>query len=168
MIFSTEVIGIYNRNYQNLFNHAKVMNCSVKESSSLMQHPLEDGSTITDHIVKNSTEIEIILSINVFEYRSIYHDIAQSHLKGELFCINTKVGAFYNMIIESMPHEEPPEKYDIISMNLHFKEVRIVQIQYQTMTCFQVVNVNDQSTIDRGDIKPKKSNTLFKSLTELY
>lgn len=165
MAEETEVYGIYDTDFSLRFEKMQVIKASIMREAKLMEHPLEDGSSIADHRVIQPTEIEMPVLLPAGEYRSLYQEINKAWLGTELFYIHTRAGIYKSMALEAMPHEENPEQFDVIPMVLRLKEVKLVATQYQALPAKKVARAADQSTVKRAEQtgeQPKK--TAFKNL----
>lgn len=160
----TELYGIYDTNFTLRFEKMHVLKASVMRESKLMDHPLEDGSSVVDHRVIQPTEIEMPVILPASEYRSLYQEINKSWLNTELFYIHTRAGIYKSMALAAMPHEENPEQADVLAMVLRFKEVKLVATQYQVLSNKNVARPADQSTVKRAEQtgEKEKQKTLFK------
>ncbi len=154
----TEIYGIYDSDFNLMFENAINMKASVFEGSKLMEHPIEDGSTKTDHKIILPVEIEVILWISEAHYKDTYSVIKQALYSDSSFQVNTRVGIYSNMILSEMPHEESPDQSGAIIITLSLKEAVIVTTQYQALTPRKVKDSKDSSTVNRGEQKPQKSD----------
>ncbi|WP_238759154.1 phage baseplate protein [Klebsiella oxytoca] len=159
----TEVYGIYSDKFTLRFEKMKLLKASVMRESKLMEHPLEDGSTITDHRILLPVEIDLPVLLPAGDYQSLYREINKAWIGAELFTIHTRAGIFKSMAFAAMPHDESSEQLDVIPMVLRFKEVRLVTTQYQALSARKVARPRDQSTVNRGEQTGivKKNDTLL-------
>lgn len=150
-----DVVGIYDQNFNQVFETARPIKASVKEDSKLMEHPTETGATITDFSIILPVEIELsIIAVGVAEYRSVYGRIRQAFQARTLFSVQTSTGMYTNQIIQSMPHEEDPALADAIAIAMKLKEVQIVEAQYLALPARKVRNPANASTVDKGQQQP--------------
>ncbi|WP_058913343.1 phage baseplate protein [Entomohabitans teleogrylli] len=166
MAEKTEVYGIYSDKFALRFDKMILLKASVMREAKLMEHPLEDGSTIADHRILQPVEIEIPVLLPAGDYTSLYREINQAWIDTELFNIHTRVGIFKSMAFAAMPHDENPDQVDVIPMVLRFKEVRLVTTQYQALPARKVARPRDQSTVSRGEQTgiEKKDDTLLEKI----
>lgn len=162
----TEVFGIYSNKFQLRFEKMKLLKASIMREAKLMEHPLEDGSTIADHRILLPIEIELPVLLPADDYQSLYREINKAWIDTELFTVHTRAGIFKSMAFAAMPHDENPEQVDVIPMVLRFKEVRLVTTQYQALPARKVARPRDQSTVHRGEQTgvAKKNKTFGKIL----
>lgn len=155
-----DVVGIYDQNFQQVFDTARPIKATVKEDSKLMDHPIETGATITDFSIILPVEIELsIIAVGVNEYRAVYNRIRQAFTGRTLFSVQTSTGLYQNQIIQSMPHEEDPALADAIAIALKLKEVQIVEAQYIALPARKVRNPANASTVDKGQQQPTDAST---------
>ena len=137
-----------------LFPTARIMKVNVSPTSKLMDHPIEDGSIRTDFRIVNPVEMELSIICTGKDYKSTYQQIKASFIAGDYFTIKTKADSYFNMMIESIPHDEIPDMFDVIALGIKMREVVIVKTQYQPQTAKSVKHPNDQSKIKVGDVAP--------------
>lgn len=118
-------------NGQQVFAAARPMKANVYEVAELMEHPLEDGSAVTDHIVYRAVEIEQPLIITGSdELASVFDEIRQLYLSGEVLNVQTRARLYESMVIQAIPHDEQPDSFDSVTVGLQLKEARFVKTQY--------------------------------------
>lgn len=130
-----DVIGIYDKNFQQLFLNTKFMKCQVLDTSSLFSHPLEDGSQMIDHKIKNPLEIQLTIILAGDEYKNIYKSLKKVDDNAELLTIQTKTDVYKNMLIQALPYEEDAEVYNGIKLTLSLK-----QAQFETAKTRTTIN----------------------------
>lgn len=106
-----------------MFVHARPMKATIRETSKVMEHPVETGVVLSDHHIINPVEIDIPLVISSQYYAQTFSQIRQAFINATALSIKTRVGVYSDMIIADMPHEEEPEMYDVITVALHLKQV---------------------------------------------
>lgn len=133
-----------------IFPSARPLVATVYEEAKLMEHPLETGATIADHIVFQPVEIEIpFLCIGEASYRSTYALIRATFQMGALLTIRTRTGTYPNMVIAEMPHEESPEMFNGIAIRVRFREAKFVTPK-TGLAPTQVKDPKQASTVSRG------------------
>lgn len=154
--YTTDVVGVFDDNFNPLFQGAKPIKAAINESTKVMEHPVETGITITDHKIVQPVEIQLSLILPSGSryagqtYRSVYQQIKQAYLKGTLLTVQTKATTYRNMIISDMPHDEDPEMYDAIALAVKLKEVLFVTATFGTLPASKVRNKANASTTPRG------------------
>jgi hypothetical protein len=154
---AVDVVAIFNQNFQQLFATARPIKATVKEDSKLMEHPLETGATIIDHMIILPVEIELSLILKRGEYRDVYERIRQTFINREIVLVQTKTALYDNMIIQSLPHDEEPELFDTIAVALKLRHVQIVTAQFAKLPPRAVRNKSQVSTVDRGQQQSTQS-----------
>lgn len=125
---SQDVVGVFQQDTSvQLFTGARPIKAKINTSASVMTHPVEDGSTITDHKVINPVEIELSLILSLEDYRSVYQAIKSLFEKSTLLTVQTRSGTYRSMIISSMPHDEDADLYDAIALALKLTEVKFAK-----------------------------------------
>lgn len=162
---SADVVAITGSGFSPLFASARPMAASVYEFADLMEHPLESGSVIADHIVFKPTEIEMpLICSGVAQSRSTYAALRTAFLTGALLTIVTKTGSYPNMVISDFPHDETPDIFDGIAIRIRFREARFVTPSSE-LSSSQVANQNQTSTVNRGAQQTSATRTSAASKT---
>jgi len=118
---------IVTRNGSPAFSAAvRPMDVYVTREARLMEHPVEDGSKVTDHIVYEPTEVAVECNI-IGDYRSAYAEIEGIFSQALVLEVSTKSKTYPSMVIKEMPHGEDGDKFDALSMSLILREVVFVQ-----------------------------------------
>ena len=137
----------------------------VNENAKVMEHPVETGATITDHIIFMPIEIELSLMLTSNDYRSVYQQIKDIYLAGRLLTVQTRTATHQNMLIQQLPREESPDVFNGISVALRLKEANFVVAQFGSLPASSVANKSQSSTVARGqqqttDTTPPSGSTL--------
>ena len=148
------IVGIYSGKNL-LFKDAKIMKASIKETATVMNHPVESGSVITDHVIINPYEITFQLMISSTNNQSTYSSIKKSFLESSSLTVHTKSGVYSNMIISMMPHEESVEAFNSLAMTVTLKQVILVK---KTSIAAPKSDKNS-NTISTGKQNPKNVDT---------
>lgn len=111
---------------EQVFATARPMSAQVYEVAELMEHPLEDGSSVTDHIVYHPVEIELPLMVTG-EVETVMAEIRALYRSAELLTVQTISGAYSSMVIRAMPHDEKSESLGSATIGLQLKEAVFVK-----------------------------------------
>lgn len=160
---TTEVYGIYDDNFKVMFPDAINMKATVQEEAKLMEHPIEDGSSVTDHRIILPVEIELIVFLAADTYKDSYNNIRQAFRGEQLFVVHLATGIYSRMAMQAMPHEESPEQAGSIAMALQLKEAQIITTQYQALPPRKVRDKKDTSTVNRGEQQSQEQKTFVAS-----
>lgn len=128
--YATDQVAVFTSDFIQLFRQARAIKASVKPESKIMEHPVETGATITDHIIILPTEIELSLLLNSADYPNVYQTIQQIKDNATLLTVQTKTGIYPNQLIMSIPHEEDPALYTAITVSMKLKQVLFSSPQY--------------------------------------
>lgn len=147
---AVDVVAITGAGFLPLFSLARPLTASVFELADLMEHPLETGAVIADHIVFRPVEVELpLLCVGEVAYRSTYAAIRATFNAGTLLTIRTRTGSYPNMVISDLPHDETPNEFDAISIRLRLREARFVTPK-TGLSQDQVQDPKQASTTNRG------------------
>jgi len=148
--FTADVVGIFDESFVQVVESARPMRASVQEYSRAMEHPVESGGVVTDWAVIMPVEIALTVFCASEDYRATYQSIKTLWLTRQFLTVQTKTDTYSNMLLVGMPHEEDADQYDMVAMQLRFKEVILISAQFQALTPAQA-GPTDQSTIARGE-----------------
>lgn len=122
-----DILGVLDQeSMEQIFPGARPVNASVRETSRVMDYPVETGAILSDHKVILPTEIEIITVINALYYSSAYQAIRNAWINSTLLSVQTRTGTYRNMIVAEMPHEESPDMFNAITQTIRLREVLFV------------------------------------------
>jgi len=151
-----DVVAVYDQNFNQVFSKARIIKPVVKPTAKGMEHPLESGTTVTDHVILQPTELELTMIIAGTDISNTYETIYNYWYNKTLFTVQTKATDYSNMYILEMPHEESPDQYDAISIILNFKQALIA-----TSTTSKTVPADptNSNTVNRGTQIPGNVST---------
>lgn len=133
-----------------MFSNARPMKAFVRETSRVMEHPVETGVVLSDHHIINQVEIELPLIVSSQFYTATYGEIRQAFNGATPLSVKTRTGVYSDMIIADMPHEEDPEMYDAITILLHLKQVIYVVTGGGAQSNFQPSDPLNSNTLPSG------------------
>jgi hypothetical protein len=149
---AVDVVCVLNEALAQVFERARPIKASVMTESKAMEHPLETGASIVDHRVIMATAIELSMVLSSDDYPSVYNQIKDLFLRGELLTVQTRVGSYPSMFIEKIPHEETPDMLDGAMLALSLREAQFVTPQFSTL---KVATPRDSNTTPRGEQQPQ-------------
>lgn len=139
-------IAVFDQSYSRVFRKADILDVRVREDARAMEHPVENGTIITDHRIILPVEIEITLSCTSSDYASVYGQIRQNFYDAELFTVQTRTAVYENQMLTAMPHTETSEIMNGVLIILNFRQVLIVT----AVTVYSAKNASDADTVNRG------------------
>jgi hypothetical protein len=147
---AVDVVAITADGFTPLFPAARPMQASVFEIAKLMDHPLETGSVISDHIVFDPIEIRMpMICVGEISYRATYATIKAVYLAGTVLSVVTRTGVYSSMVIAEIPHEEDPAHFNAIQINIRLREAKFVTPQTGKLTTANT-DASKTSTVSRG------------------
>jgi hypothetical protein len=149
-----------------LFTSAELMKANVGPTSKIMDHPLEDGSPVSDFKIILPVSLELGLLIDTSNFDGVYQEIMDAFLDSTFLTVRTNADTYEDMVIEALPHDETPEMFGMLQLSLRLREVQLVTVQYQALQSTDVATTTDQSTVDRGEQQPQTSNSALYDITK--
>lgn len=165
---SADLVAVFDQDFNQVFADARPMRGAYSLVAKNMDHPVEDGTNITDHRVVLPVTIELILTIVGSDYRSVFNQIEQYFRRGDILTVQGRTKTYENMIISDMPYDEEPGMFDTISIALKLTEVTLVEAQYQALPAKSVQNPSDASTKDRGNVATSEDSASTEEPSLLY
>lgn len=166
----TDVVGIYDEDLQPLVENLQPIKASVTRSSKVMEHPLEDGSTVSDHRVFQPVEIEMTAAL----FPEDYARLREVFTRTETVTVRTKAGTFDSMIIETLPHDETIDAFDMIVVAIKLREVVFVETQFQALppraaggrsnSNTSTAKRGEQSAKPAGADRERRASVLYRAL----
>ena len=141
--------------FDQVFRAARPLSCEVRNEAKLMDHPLESGALVTDHKVHQPIEVTLSCVLNPENYRDVYAEIRQLFLEGKLLTVQCRAATYENMAIQAMPHDESPDMYDTVPVELRLREVHVFSAQFVPLPAASVQNKTQASTVQSGEKQPQ-------------
>ncbi len=164
-----DVTAILNESGEQLFSTAQLLKASVSPSNTFAQHPVEDGTVVSDNKIINQVRISIPMVLDSNDYKDVYKAIQDTSNNAVKLSIQTRVATFNKMYIESFPSEESAAMFDTVSMTVNFIEQITGTIVTKKLVSSDVLNQSDVDTEDRGEQLPKEDNrTSLQKIAEFF
>lgn len=157
--FAQDVVGVFRgEGSEQVFTEARSMRVGIDNASKVMEHPLEDGSSVIDHTVSLPIQAQLVLILPNDKYRDLYAVIKGLKASRELLTLQTRADSYPNMFVADMPHEETPDMLDAVQMVLKLREAVFFKRQVQTIAPRATKSV---STTKRGEQAPRQSSVAY-------
>lgn len=123
---TVDVVAILDSNSQQVIPNARPLRGTVFEVGKLMEHPLEDGSLMADHFVREPIEIDLPVMFTGAQAAQDYDQLRQLFNAATILTVLTRAGSYASMVLVEIPHDETPEVVDGLTVNVRFREARFV------------------------------------------
>ena len=163
-----DAVALYDASFNQVFEMARSVKANINVSSKLLDHPVENGATMTDFRIAMPTEIELSVICTGKDYRTLYQAIRDTYANGISLILVTKADTYYNLMIQAMPHEETPDMFDVLAVALKLREVMIIDTLYQPFTAAKVKKSTDVSTVKTGETIPAPSASFAAQLVNSF
>ena len=143
-------IAIYEQDKnQQILTGLQFLDGSAQIDKKLMEHPKEDGTLITDHIVNEPTQVSLQVlvadddAISLNELKDLYKNSTPViiKLKNELHT---------NLVMSGKPMKADSSHYNYTVYDLSFKEIQEAVTLYVKMTVPQVKQKKNASKVNTG------------------
>lgn len=155
---SADAVAVFDQDFNQVFANARPIKATYNRTSKVMEHPIETGAVITDHMVVMPVEIQLSLMLGAADFRSVYEQISQIFLNGTLLTVQGRTKTFENLIISDMPHDEEPDLFDIVAVAVKLKQVQFVTAQFGTLPASKVADKTQASTVQKGEQQTTQSD----------
>lgn len=120
-----EVAIIDQTTFEPLFDGVQFLKVKTTNTTSVMSHPVEDGSKVSDHVVFNLIEIEMSAILPITD-KTAYSQIREYYKKSTLVSVQTRTDYYSNMVISAIPDDEDAEMFSSVAMGIKLTEFRAV------------------------------------------
>lgn len=120
-----EVAIIDQTTFKPLFDGVQFLKAKTSNTTSVMSHPVEDGSKVSDHVVFNLVEIEMSAILPITD-KTAYYQIREYYKKSILVAVQTRTDYYSNMVISAIPDDEDAEMFSSVAMGIKLTEFRAV------------------------------------------
>lgn len=128
------------------------MDADIGISSDIAEHPIEDGSVITDTSIRNPITAKVQISMPTSLYTKIYQQIYDYYTKKQKIMLKTKFGMIKNLVISEMPYNINADNVDRVPIMLSLREIIEVspETEQRDFSNGLVANPSDSNTVDSG------------------
>lgn len=137
------------------FYRSGILRFGVEERSRMCDHPIEDGSVITDHKVKEPITFTCAMAMPEFLGGLVVDELNDFYRESKKVMIQCATGVYMNMILCEKPTNIAPENASRPIFDLKFREVVIVTPKIDGMQEGDVASASDADT---------RKNTLLSDL----
>ena len=148
-------IVVYNqKDNKEVFLTAQYIDGSATDDLKMMEHPLENGAMIVDHIVDDPKKAITKMLIADDDTEAL-NEILELYRNRTPLIVKIKNELFNNLCISSKPVKADIEYYDKSVYELSYKEVMEAQTVYVKMSVPQVAQKKNASTVKTGQKQPQ-------------
>ena len=163
--WNTDIVSIVDPSTgDQVFKQARPAKAHVVDRSTLMRQPREDGSVQIDHKIDEPIEIQMQLVLGGREMRDVFIDLQTAKDEGTQLTVNLKSGTYDRMFIESINHDELPEMFTSLPIELKLIEALLFDAGNPSLSVEAVANPDDSSLLEKGI---QGAITIFGALAEL-
>lgn len=132
-----------------VFAASQPMRVSVREDGKLTQFPVEDGTSRSDHFVRQPIQVTVDFLLTD-QTRDAFAELRSAFQSQTLLAVQTKVALYFSLVITALPHDEVPENGEAIAVPITMLEWRTVEPEYGTLPPSKVARPAQSSTVARG------------------
>lgn len=123
----------------------------VNITSDIAEHPVEDGTVITDASILNPISVKLSIAMPTALYTRIYQQMYDYYLNKKKIMLKTKFGVIKNLVISEMPYELEVNTIDRPVIELALRQIIEVKPSYTTATAGTENNISETTTMDSSD-----------------
>ena len=120
----------------------------INRDTKGFSHPLENNTSLTDHRIIYPIEITMTLLISKDSKSEIYKQIEDFFLSALTVQVKTKAKTYDDLYISAMPHNETPQKFDTLEMDIKFREIQVAS----GTVLFAPLDTDQLDTVGRGEL----------------
>ena len=109
------------------FYRSSILKFGIDERSRMCDHPIEDGSVISDHKVKEPTVFSCAMAMPEFLGGLVVDELNDFYRESKKIIVQCATGTYMNMILYEKPTNIAPENASRPIFDLKFREVVIVK-----------------------------------------
>lgn len=162
LIISDKAVSIYENNKE-ILKDTTLIDADAQDDARTMDHPIENGAVVTDHIVFNPNQITLRCWMpNLpFLYNRALNEIQNFYKQSREVKIKIRSEVFEPMILVAKPIRVSADTLDHIVYELSFKQILVAVSQYVPLPVSKVRHKQDASTVSSGEKQPQQSSLLL-------
>ena len=141
--------------------NAKIFEGSATVDKKLMEHPKEDGTVITDHIIDDPSKCTVKILIEDDDSETL-NELMEYYRNSTVLTVKIKNEIFSNLVINSKPFAADSEHFNSTVYNLSFKEIQVATTQYVKMSENQVKKPKNASRVKIGHKQPQPQPSILR------
>jgi hypothetical protein len=157
------------------FDMMVVLRESGTDTLEITRHPVQDGSSITDHAFVQPKQLEMEVVFGNTEARTIketYQKLLDLQASALPFDVVTGKRAYKNMLFASISNTTDSENENVLSLSFSLQEIRIVQVEVAVVPprSRQAQPAKTSGTQNSGtksaqeEIKPQRRQSILSSI----
>lgn len=164
LVLSNKAVSIYENNKE-ILTDVILIDIDAHDDAQTMDHPIESGALVTDHIIYNPNEITLRcwMPTMPFLYDRALREIKNLYKQSREVTIKIRSDVFEPVIMVGKPVRVNADSLDHVVYELSFKQILKAVSQYVPMPASQVKHKQDASTVSSGEKQPQKSTTVLDS-----
>lgn len=163
LILAGKAVSVYENN-QEILTDVILQDAEAADDAQTMDHPLENGALVTDHIVFNPNKVTLRcwMPNTPFLFDRALREIQNLYRQSREVTIKIRSDVFEPMIMIGKPVKVGADNLDHVVYELSFKQILKAVSQYVPMPAAQVKHKQDASTVSSGEKQPQSSSLLLK------
>lgn len=133
---------------------ALIFEGSAAVDKKLMEHPKENGTLITDHVIDDPSKCNVKILVYDDDATTL-NELMDYYRNSTVLTVKIKNEVFTNLVINSKPLSADSSHYNATVYNVSFKEVQNAITQYVEMPQNQVKNPTNASRVKTGHKQPQ-------------
>lgn len=147
---------------------AQIMNLTINESATATKYAVEDGTTKSDHVFENLTEVNISVLI-VDDIAKAFEEMRDIYKTRALVTIQTRTAVYKNLLLTAIPQTQKKGTLESSEVELSFIEWKEVKPEYGELSPQKVSKKPQASKVKKGttpttETPPEKKKSVLHSL----
>lgn len=127
-----------------------IMSCKASSPSKMCEHPIESGSTVTDHKVILPKQCTITIAMPAYYQDIVIREIEKYHKNSTPLSVHDNGMIYNNMVITDYPHTTDIKTANRLVFTIEMKELVVVDPEYVKLDISKVRSAKDASTVKKG------------------
>lgn len=164
LVLANKAVSIYENNRE-ILTDVILQDADAADDAQTMDHPLESGALVTDHIVFNPNEVTLRcwMPNTPFLFDRALREIQNLYKQSREVTVKIRSDIFEPMIMVGKPVKVGADNIDHVVYELSFKQILKAVSQYVPLPASQVKHKQDASTVSSGEKQPQPSTTALDS-----
>lgn len=162
LVLSDKVVAVYENNSE-ILKDVILIDADAQDNAQTMDHPIESGAVVTDHIIFNPNEVTLRCWMPTlpFYFDRALREMKNLYKQSRRVKIKIRSEVFNNMILVAKPVKVGADNLDHIVYEMKFKQILQAVSQYVPLPVAKVKYPQDASTVKAGEKQPQSSTTIL-------
>ena len=145
-----------------------IMSCKASAPSKMCEHPVENGSVMTDHKVILPKQCTITIAMPAYYQDIVIKEIEKYHKESTPLSVHDSGMIYNNMVITDYPHTTDVKTANRLVFTIEMKEIIVVDPKYVKLDLSKVKAAKNASTVKKGIKNAQEKSSVLNDLYNLH